>query len=202
MDIPYETEERLRQAFKYLNRFMVLMFRLGLGGWGNGNRYVGYIMVLNHKGRKTGLQRRTPVNFTRLDDAIYCTAGFGARSDWYRNILAEPNVEIWLPRARFKGLATDVSQEGGSLERLRKVLAASGFAAPLFGLRPERLSSEDLEHLLESYRLIRIDQLQPLTGAKGPGELAWVWPLATMILLGLVLGRSVRRTRRVEPDLP
>ena len=28
-----ETEERMRQAFKHINRFMIIMWRLGFGVW-------------------------------------------------------------------------------------------------------------------------------------------------------------------------
>jgi deazaflavin-dependent oxidoreductase (nitroreductase family) len=196
MDIPYETEERLREVFKALNKFMVLLFRLGLGRWGNGNRLAGYIMVIGHRGRNSGMKRLTPVNFTRIVDEIYCTAAFGQRSDWYRNVMADPNVELWLPKSRMRGIATDVTESERAPELLRSVLIASGFAAPMFGIWPSKLSETDLKQLLLSYRLIRIDQLEPITGPAGPGELAWVWPLATFLLLGLLLGRGRRTARR------
>ena len=35
MTINPELENKLRQGFKYLNRFMLLMWRLGLGKWLN-----------------------------------------------------------------------------------------------------------------------------------------------------------------------
>ncbi len=99
------SEEKLRRLFKIGNRFMVPLFRLGLGGWGNGPR-TSQMMVLVHRGRKSGLLRRTPVNYTVVDDAIYCTAAFGSRADWYRSVMADPRVQVWLPdgwsRARLR----------------------------------------------------------------------------------------------------
>lgn len=189
MDLSFETEERLRRLFKAFNKFMVLLFKLGLGRWGNGTQFAGYVMVIGHHGRISGKKRFTPVNFTRVGDEIYCTAAFGQRSDWYRNVMAQPEVELWLPRARMKGVAADVTAEESAPELLRRVLVASGFAAPLFGIWPNRLTSKGLKRLLEDYRLLRIDQLEPITGPAGPGELAWVWPLATLVLLGLLIGR-------------
>ncbi len=86
-----EVEERLRTGFKVLNKFMLLMWRLGLGWmlniWPAG---FGRIMVITHTGRKSGLRRRTPLNYAEVDGEIYCTAGFGHISDWYRNIMADP----------------------------------------------------------------------------------------------------------------
>ena len=79
-------------------------------------------------------------------------------------------------------------------ELLRKVLIAAGFAGPLFGANPRKLSDGDLTRMLENYRLVRIRKELPLTGPGGPGEFAWIWPLATFILLGLLLRR--RRSSR------
>ena len=64
----------------------------------------GQIMVLTHTGRKSGLRRRTPVNYALVDGEVYCTAGFGQISDWYRNILANPQVEVWLPDGWWAGV--------------------------------------------------------------------------------------------------
>lgn len=77
---------------------MVLLWRLGLGKWINARPAVaGRIMVLNHTGRKSGLLRQTPLNYAIIDGEIYCTAGLGETTDWYRNILANPHVEVWTP---------------------------------------------------------------------------------------------------------
>ncbi len=52
MDLSPSAEARLRRIFRALNRFMLLIFRLGLGNFGNGNRYAGWIMVIKHRGRQ------------------------------------------------------------------------------------------------------------------------------------------------------
>lgn len=189
-----ESEKTLRQVFKNFNTFMVLLWRLGLGNWINlFPESAGQIMVLSHTGRKTGLKRRTPVNYALIDGEIYCLAGFGSISDWYRNLLANPEVEVWLPDGWYAGRAVDVTNEKGRLERLRAVLIASGFAAPLFGIRPTEMSDAELEAATRDYCLVRIERHSPRTGPGGPGDLSWVWPLATFILLPLVFSRRRRR---------
>lgn len=90
-------EQQLRRAFRWLNRYMLLHWRLGLGPYANQRELSGQIMVLVHVGRKTGRTRRTPVNYAIVDGDVYCTAGFGQVADWYRNLLVNPQVEIWLP---------------------------------------------------------------------------------------------------------
>lgn len=189
------SEEWLRQTFKVGNRFMVLLFRLGLGGWGNGPE-TSQVMVLVHKGRKSGLLRRTPVNYAIVDDVIYCTAAFGERADWYRNVLADPRVQVWLPDGWYAGEAEEAPPDDPQRNALvRQVLIASGFAAPLFaGVNPKTLSDEKLAEISAPYRLIRIYPSEACTGPGGPGDLATVWPAATFVLLGLLLLR--RRGRR------
>jgi deazaflavin-dependent oxidoreductase (nitroreductase family) len=181
-------DERLRQMFRIGNRFMVLLFRLGLGSWGN-RPETSQVMVLVHKGRKSGLLRRTPVNYAIVDDQIYCTAAFGNRADWYRNVVADPRVQVWLPDGWYAGEAEEVPPDDPQrLALMRQVLIASGFAAPLFaGVNPETISDEKLAEISASYRLIRIYPSEACTGPGGPGDLAWVWPLTSAVLLGLLL---------------
>ena len=195
MELTQISEQRLRTMFKSFNRFMMLLWRLGLGSWGNGTEFGGSVMVIKHTGRKTGLTRHTPVNYAVVDGDIYCTAGFGSTSDWYVNLLAIPQVEIWLPDGRWAGVAEDVSdsQDRGAL--LRQVIIASGFAGPLFGADPKKLTDADFEKLMDNYRLIRIQRKGAVTGPGGPGDLAWVWPLSTFILLLLWFRRRRGSTK-------
>lgn len=196
MKQPLSTElsERLRRYFKMGNRWMVMFWRLGLGKLVNlSPRYGGQIMVLEHTGRKSGRRYRTPVNYALVNEEIYCTAGFGQISDWYRNVLANPQVEVWLPDSWWAGIAEEVLDPKLRAPVLRQVLIASGFAATLFGVDPQKLSEEELEKLTHDYRLLRIRRTAARTGSGGPGELSWVWPLTTFFLLFLLITRRCRR---------
>ncbi len=189
-------DERLRQMFRAGNRFMVLLFRLGLGGWGN-RPETSQVMVLVHKGRKSGLLRRTPVNYAIVDDQIYCTAAYGSRADWYRNLMADPHVQVWLPDGWYAGEAEEVPDDDPQRNALmRQVLIASGFAAPLFaGVNPKTISDEKLAEISAPYRLMRIYPSEACTGPGGPGDLAWVWPATTFVLLGLLLLKGRRKRK-------
>jgi deazaflavin-dependent oxidoreductase (nitroreductase family) len=189
------SDERLRQMFRAGNRFVVLLFRLGLGNWGN-RPETSQVMVLVHKGRKSGLLRKTPVNYAIVDDVIYCTAAFGSRADWYRNVVANPHVQVWLPDGWYAGEAEEVPPDDPQRSALiRQVLIASGFAAPLFaGINPKTVSDEKLAEISAPYRLMRIYPSEACTGPGGPGDLAWVWPATTFALLGLLLLGRRRNT--------
>ncbi len=77
---------------------------------------------------------------------------------------------------------------------MREVLIASGFAARAVGIDPFTMSDAEIERLTADYRVIHIRRTAARTGPGGPGELAWIWPLATVLLLPLAL----RRRRRTE----
>jgi deazaflavin-dependent oxidoreductase (nitroreductase family) len=186
-------EQAVRQGFKYFNRYMTLMWRLGLGALhGCYPPITGRFLVLTHTGRKTGIRRRTPLNYAIINGDVYCTAGFGPQSDWYRNVRTHPSVEVWLPDGWWAGVADDVSDCADRLVLLRQVLQGSGLVAPLVGVAPQRLSDVELATRTAHYRLVRIRRTVARTGPGGPGDLMWVWPLATLFLL--VWG--MRRRRR------
>ncbi len=192
-----QLEEKLRQGFKRFNPFMVLMWRLGLGRWVNAWPDVGgRIMVITHIGRKSGLRRKTPVNYAMEEGDIYCTAGFGPATDWYRNLLANPQVEIWLPDARWKGIAEDFSRDENRLPLLRKVIIASGFAGKMAGLDARKMSDADFNQATSEYCLVRIHRTEPLSGPGGPGDLAWLWLPIGFIGILLLL---VKLQKRLNP---
>ena len=149
----------IRRVFHAMNRFMVLLWKMGLGSainiWPAG---FGRIMVIKHRGRKSGKEYLTPVNYAILNGEIYSTAGFGSVSDWYRNMRVHPHVELWLPRGKQIVRAEDISTSPNRIFLLRQVLIASGFAGPIFGVDPKKLNDEQLDQLLKEYRLVHFVQ--------------------------------------------
>ena len=158
MDVAKFTPQQLnalRRIFHAMNPFMVFMLKIGLGWTMNIMPSVsGRIMVIKHRGRKSGKEYLTPVNYAVVDGEIYCTAGFGSISDWYRNMLANPDIVLWLPEGKRKARAEDVSDSPNRLFLLRQVIIASGFAGPLFGINPKKLNDVQLDALSKEYRLV------------------------------------------------
>lgn len=190
-------EAQTRRFFRALNRFMLLMWRLGLGPFLQSQLW-GYIMVLITTGHRSGLRRLAPVNYDREGDAVYCLPGFGARTHWYRNLMADPRCEVWLPDGWWSGIAEAVTDPEERLAVLRQVLIRAGFVTFLVeGINPARVSDEKMRELSARYdRMIRIRLLNRRAGPGGPGDLAWVWPL--ILVAGWMLkrwrGRAARTT--------
>lgn len=113
--------------------------------------------MIKHRGRKTGKEYLTPVNYANVDHEIYSTAGFGSGTDWYRNLLGNPEVQLWLPEGRHCAHATDVSDSPQRSILLREIVIASGFAAPLFGVDPRKLTDEQMAKIGKDYRFVHFE---------------------------------------------
>lgn len=188
----------LRRIFRRMNHGMVLMWRLGLGRsmnlWPTG---LGRFMVIEHTGRRSGIGYRTPVNYTRISDELFCVAAFGAKTDWYRNALAQGTVAVWLPDGRWEATIEDRSDDPHRVGLMRRVLIDSGFAAPLFGLNPRRMDDSDLTEATATYRLVRLRLQRERPSADGPSDLVWVWvPIGVTVLCTLALRRRAHRPAR------
>ena len=190
--------DRLRAAFRHLNKFMVTYFRLGLGPYAGGNPYTGYIMVLTTVGRRSGLPRRTPVNYAWGEHEVYCLVGFGSRSDWYRNLLSNPNVRVWIGRRAWAGRAEVMTDPAEWMPIYRQVARRAGFADRAFTKEAiSELSDERLLNLGAESPVMRIRLDRELPRSQGPCDLAWVWPVAGAALLaGWVVSRA--RTRKTR----
>jgi deazaflavin-dependent oxidoreductase (nitroreductase family) len=82
------------------------------------------VLVLYTTGRKSGLERATPLQYEKIDGAYYVASARGAQADWYRNLLANPQVAVQVRGQRLPARAeavTDPQRIAGFLEqRLRR----------------------------------------------------------------------------------
>lgn len=81
------------EFFRMLNRVVEPVIRAGVGS----PRIVpsGFI-VLETVGRKTGTLRRSPLAATRLGRFVVVATFRGTRSQWVRNLAAQPRTRYWL----------------------------------------------------------------------------------------------------------
>ena len=98
----------LHRAFIPLNGLAVPALEAGLGA-AVSNPFTGYLMVLRTRGRRTGKVRAAPLGYVIVDGAIYCCAGFGRETAWYRNLLVDDRVEVVLPGRTLTGTASPVT---------------------------------------------------------------------------------------------
>jgi deazaflavin-dependent oxidoreductase (nitroreductase family) len=92
-------------VFRYVFKIPILYYRLGLGG------LVGpRILLLTTIGRKTGRTHYTPLEFTYDEStgSYFVMTGWGIKTDWYRNALANPQVKVQVGWKKFDAQAEPV----------------------------------------------------------------------------------------------
>jgi deazaflavin-dependent oxidoreductase (nitroreductase family) len=171
-------EPVLYASFKVLNRrFMTPVQRAGLGPW-VGTPVGGYVLLLRVRGRKSGVVRETPLSYLIAEGHAWVLAGFGPRTEWYRNLLADPRVEVVLPGRRIKGTAIEVRDPAVRSRILPALARATGVPGFMIGFNPFTASDERIVDALAWVPLMRIgvdgEFLEP--GADDPGGRAWIWP--------------------------
>jgi deazaflavin-dependent oxidoreductase (nitroreductase family) len=132
------------------------------------------IMMLTTIGRKSGLPRTNGVSFMPVGDNYIIFAGWGVQSDWYKNLLANPEVTIQVGSKKIKATAKQVedperrrdlmlqmrkrSSQCGPPEPVRSVLKATG----LFDYEGE------LDLAVEQSGKLPVVEITPISGATRP----------------------------------
>jgi deazaflavin-dependent oxidoreductase (nitroreductase family) len=77
-----------------------MLYAIGLGA-----AYGRVVLLLTTRGRRTGKSRITPLQYEQVNGTFVVASARGARADWYRNVIADPRVEVRVRRSRFSGIA-------------------------------------------------------------------------------------------------
>jgi deazaflavin-dependent oxidoreductase (nitroreductase family) len=135
-----------------LFRMPICLYHYGLG-FLMGRRF----LLLQHKGRKSGLRRETVLEVVDHDDATntYTVAsGFGHGSDWYRNVLADPDVTAQVGNKKWpaKARALPPEESGEAMVRYgRRYPRAAREITRLMGFRADGTE--------EDYRTLGRDEI-------------------------------------------
>lgn len=177
----------MRKIFWYLNKFfMVPIFRLGLGGIFS-NPFSGFIMVLKVNGRKSGKLRYAPVNYAIYKGSVWCISGGRKTSDWYKNMVANPGVEMIMPGGALYGQVSEESDPETRKFVIRQILKNGGFAGFFEGYNPWKISDEELISKIGDIPLLKITPVGVGNGASDPGGWVWITMLALTVLLVVLL---------------
>ncbi len=69
----------------------------------------GVVLVLTTTGRKSGLLRQTPLQYEQVGEDFYIASARGPRADWFRNLQANPRVEVLVHGKQFAAQAEAVT---------------------------------------------------------------------------------------------
>lgn len=67
------------------------------------------VLLLTTVGRKSHKPRVTPLQYEEIEGRIYLGSALGQKADWFRNIQANPRVEVQLKSWKFSGSAETVT---------------------------------------------------------------------------------------------
>lgn len=120
---------------RWFYRAPALLYRVGLGGLMFGQ------LRLTSVGRKSGRPRHAVVDVLKHDAATdtYCIVSvYGGRSDWYRNLQANPTARVQVGRRRFLARATalpDAEAEALIVDFWRRHRLYAGTMLRLIGIK-------------------------------------------------------------------
>lgn len=98
---------------RLLFRLPIHLYRLGLGRFLGGR-----FLLLHHRGRVSGKPRQVVLEVVdhdhRANNTYTVASGFGDKADWYRNVLADPEVGIQVAAVRGTATAAPLGIEEGA----------------------------------------------------------------------------------------
>ncbi len=189
-----------RTAFRYANRWAMVPFhRAGLSAW-LGNPMTGWQLLLTTTGRRSGLRRPTPLGYLVADGAAWVLAGYGPSTLWYRNLVANPEVEVLLPaRPPIAARATDMLDPAVRARIIPQLVRSMALPGTAIGDLPWRASDERILELTAWVPLVRVapaDGSALVAGPDDPGGLGWAWRALAVTVATAVARRAIRGNRR------
>lgn len=142
---------------RLLLRSPILLYRMHLG-WLLGQRF----LLLTHIGRKTGLRRHTVLEVVSYNNSTHrcvIASGWGEKAQWFRNIIANPDVEVILGTHRHRAKARRMEQNEAERElrdyARRHPWSMKQLNKSMLG-RPFHGSDEDFEQLATQVPLVEL----------------------------------------------
>lgn len=93
------------------------------------------VMLLTTIGRRSGQPRTTGVSFMLVNGHFIVFSGWGVRSDWYRNLLRNPDVTIQVGTKTLRATAAPVHDPARRSALMRQMKARSGQCGPPRSMR-------------------------------------------------------------------
>ena len=171
---------------RYIFKTPRIFWRSGLGP------ITGKIFILlTTVGRKSGMPRRTMIEYHTVNGIKYAACAFGMRSDWFKNILADPRVTIQTSSGTETAHAFRVVEDD---ELISVCETFKRRDPPLTSFYLSSLGIQDTpEDLIANKDKIFFVGFKPSQEVSPPGQevdLAWLWPIGLIILLTLLFINS------------
>jgi deazaflavin-dependent oxidoreductase (nitroreductase family) len=187
----------MHSGFNAMNKYVSApALRAGLGSYMS-NPLTGYLMILRTRGRKSGQMRDAPLGYTIVGEHVYVMAGFGRKTHWFQNVLADPKVEVILPGRSFSGIAEEVTDAAERLAVLPPLIRSMGVVAGAMGIgNPWKMTPQEIEAKSEGLPLVKVRATGIAAGPEDPGGWFWTVPVVASAVLAVWWLRGRRCSRR------
>ena len=146
---------------------------------------MGWQCLITTRGRRSGLPRPTPLGYIVMEGAAWVMAGYGPRTQWYRNILAEPQVGLRLPGRRpLAALAEEVRDPDLRARVIPRLCRSMALPGLMIGCLPSASTDEQILDCVSWVPLVRIraaDGSDLVPGSEDPGGGGWIWRQLGMV---------------------
>ncbi len=186
----------LRTAFRVLNRWVAAPLIRAGGGPMLTTTVAGSILLLWTTGRTSGLVRETPLGYTVIDGRVVVVAGYGRSAHWFRNALADPEVEVLLPGALIAGRAEEITEPTERRAAFRTLIQSMGVVGRLTLGDVRGKSDTEVDTLAVAFPILAITPTAVRAGPFDPGGIGTRINTALSVLLtaaGLAFALSRRK---------
>ncbi len=151
--------ESFHRRLQSMNKFVVAFYRMGLLpllGVGKST------MLLTTRGRKSKQLRYFPVGYFRIAGQIHLLSGWGKETNWYKNILVNPE-QVWLQVGlrRFP-VRAHILQDPAEIKRTIETLVSESpsDAQRLFGWDPQhdRVEAADFSPMIDRVLFVKFTE--------------------------------------------
>jgi deazaflavin-dependent oxidoreductase (nitroreductase family) len=129
----------------------------------------GSILLLRTVGRKSGLVREAPLGYAVVNGKVVMVAGYGRQAHWFRNALANPDVEVALPGAVIAGVAGELVDPFERREAFRAVITALGTIGRVTVGDVRQMNDEEVDALADTFPVLAVTPTAVLPGPFDPG---------------------------------
>lgn len=135
------------------------------------------ILLLTTTGRRSGQPRTAGVSFMPMGDNYIVFSGWGVQSDWYRNLLANPDVKLKVGKRTLRATAVPVADPERRRELMRQMRARAGQCGPPNPIRALlKLTGifdyeAELDLAIKQGGALPVIELIPISGAPQPAGL-------------------------------
>lgn len=198
--IPYPRDAITRTVA----RLPLQLYNMGFGwvlGWTP-------FLVLTTRGRVSGLARHVVLEYRKHGSKYYVFSVWGTRPNWYKNLLAHPEVTLQFGQRTLAARAIPVTDSGEALRALYMFRRNS----PIYEVILSSISTTDtidlrtLTEVADQFTVIRFEVI-PDTPPSLPGleaKRSWVGRILLLtVFIGMIwqIRRALRRTPSSEDGL-